>query len=63
MPAIPLWVWQALGSVSTSWLVWERFLDKPDTVIINEKETTWKEYAVIGLAAAGGFYLASKVVK
>ncbi|MCU7841818.1 MAG: hypothetical protein KZQ94_20890 [Candidatus Thiodiazotropha sp. (ex Troendleina suluensis)] len=49
----------ALGGVIT----WERFLDKPDTVIIHQKETTWKEFAVIGLAAAGGFYLASKVTK
>ncbi|MCG7867356.1 MAG: hypothetical protein JAY74_13450 [Candidatus Thiodiazotropha taylori] len=44
-------------------LAWERFIDEPEQVIIHEHGPGWKEYAVIGLAAAGGFYLASRVVK
>ncbi|MEW8346755.1 MAG: hypothetical protein AB2687_00460 [Candidatus Thiodiazotropha taylori] len=44
-------------------LAWERFIDKPDQTIIHDYGPGWKEYAVMGLAAAGGFYLASRAVK
>ncbi|MEW8027433.1 MAG: hypothetical protein AB2806_06805 [Candidatus Thiodiazotropha sp.] len=63
LPVIGIGFWKLATTVLVGVVAYERLIDKPDTVIINEKETTWREYTVIALAAAGGFYLASKAVK
>lgn len=47
----------AIGGVA----LWEKVIDGPD--VVNNYGPDWKGYAVLGLAAAGGFYLASRVVK
>ncbi|MCG7979584.1 MAG: hypothetical protein N0E58_15820 [Candidatus Thiodiazotropha endolucinida] len=63
LPIVGVGFWKLATTVLAGVVAYERLIDKPDTVIINEQETTWKEISVVVLAAAGGFYLASKVMK
>lgn len=49
----------AVGGIA----LWEKFVDEPEIGTVNNYGPDWKGYAVLGLAAAGGFYLASKVAK
>jgi hypothetical protein len=43
-------------------LAWERFFDRPDQTVINQS-ADWKAVIVIGLAAAGGYYLANRLTR
>ncbi|MES9972705.1 MAG: hypothetical protein ABW094_00490 [Candidatus Thiodiazotropha sp.] len=55
--ALTPWIVSGLAGM----VVYEKYIDGPD--IVNNYGPTWKEYVVMGLAAAGGFYLASKAGK
>lgn len=67
-PAVLGWkaatsIFAILSAGAAGALVWEKMIDDPDIGTVNNYGPDWKGYAVLGLAAAGGFYLASRVVK
>lgn len=55
------WLLAGISTGLAGALAWEKVIDEPD--VVNNYGPDWKGYAVLGLAAAGGFYLASRVIK
>lgn len=63
LPAIPIGVWKIATAILGGVVTYEVLLDEPEVIHQHQYGPDWKGYAVLSLAALGGFYLASRVVK